>query len=353
MFDLKKQVRWAQIKTGIIITLALVILFLSVFFAGSIERLIYPKIKIRAAFSDVKGLKKGAPVWVYGIEEGSVENISLDAKYGTVVTISVYKKVLGFLKKDSTASVLTMGLLGDKYIELDPGTSKASPLEAGDMIRGASQIDLKDVMATSGQSVQKINDFIEKMGRLAERLEKSKGTLSKFLEDPSLYDNLKESSRYLGLIARDISEGRGTVGMLVKDPSLYERLAATSKSLEGFSRKLENGSGTLNRLVEDDLLYNRLVGAASSIQEFGGKLNSSSGTVSKLIEDPALYDNLNKTSLHISSILEKIDRGEGPAGALVEDKELAKDIKETVVQLKKLMEDIKEQPQKYFKFSVF
>ena len=353
MFDLKKQVLWAQIKTGIIITLALGILFLSVFFAGSIERLLYPKVAIKAAFTDVKGLKKGAPVWVYGIEEGSVENISLDAKYGIVVTISVYKKVLGFLKKDSAASVLTMGLLGDKYIELNPGTSQSPPLEEGEMIRGATQIDLKDVMAASGESVQKINDFIEKMGRLAERLEKSKGTLSKFLEDPSLYDNLKESAKYLALISKDISEGRGTMGMLVKDPSLYERLATTSKSLEGFSRKLEKGSGTLNKLVEDDLLYNRLVGAASSFETFGNKLNNSSGTVNKLIEDPALYDNLNKTSLHISSILEKIDRGEGTAGALIGDKELAKEIKETVAQLKILMEDIKEQPNKYFKFSVF
>jgi len=353
MFDLKKQVRWAQIKTGIILTLALGILFLSVFFAGSIERLLYPKVTIKAAVSDVKGLKNGAPVWVYGIEEGSVEDISLDSKYGTVVTISVYKKVLGFLRKDSTASVLTMGLLGDKYVELNPGTSKSPPLEAGEMIRGVSQIDLKDVMATSGQSVQKINDFIEKMGRLAERLEKSKGTLSNFLEDPSLYNNLKESSRYLSLIARDISEGRGTIGMLVKDPSLYERLASTSKSLEGFSKKLEKGSGTLNKLVEDDLLYNRLVGATSSLETFGNKLNNSSGTVSKLIEDPALYDNLRSTSLRINSILEKIDKGEGTAGALIGDKEMAKEVKETVVELKKLMEDIKERPHKYFKFSVF
>ncbi len=353
MFDLKKQVRWAQIKTGIIITLALGILFLSVFFAGSIERLLYPKVTIKAAVSDVKGLKKGAPVWVYGIEEGSVADISLDPQHGTVVTISVYKKVLGFLRKDATASVLTMGLLGDKYVELNPGTATAPPLGPGEMIRGVSQIDLKDVMAASGESVQKINDFIEKMGRLAERLEKSKGTLSKFLEDPALYDNLKETSRYLAVISRDVAEGRGTMGKLVQDPSLYDRLAATSKSLEGFSQKLEKGSGTLNKLVEDDLLYNRLVGAASSIETFGNKLNRSSGTVHKLIEDPALYDNLNRSSLHISSILEKIDRGEGAAGAFIDDKELAKEVKETVAELKLLMKDIKENPHKYFKFSVF
>ena len=118
MFDLKKQIKWAQIKSGVIITLALAILFMSVFFAGSIERVLHPKVEIKAAIRDVKGLKKGAPVWVYGLEEGSVSDISLDPTYGTVVTMSIYKKVLDFLKKDSGATVLTMGLLGDKYIEL-------------------------------------------------------------------------------------------------------------------------------------------------------------------------------------------------------------------------------------------
>jgi phospholipid/cholesterol/gamma-HCH transport system substrate-binding protein len=353
MFDLKKELRWAQIKAGIIITLALAILFLSVFFAGNIEKILHPKAEIKAAISDVRGLKKGAPVWLFGLEEGSVEDISLQPGYGTVVTIKMDKKVLGFLRKDSTASVLTMGLLGDKYVELTPGTPKTAPLEAGDMIRGTAQIELKDVMETGGASIQKMSDFIEKLGKLVEKVEKSKGTLAKFLEDPSLYDNLTESSKSLSLIAHDIRDGRGTLGMLMKDPSLYERLASTSKSLEGFSMKLEKGSGTLNKLIEDELLYDRLVGVASSLEEAGKRLNKSSGTLGKLIEDPQLYDNLNRVSLKISSILDRIDKGEGTAGSLLRDEEMAKDLKETVSELRKLSKEIRGQPGKYFKFSVF
>jgi len=353
MFDLKKELRWAQIKTGIIITLALAILFLSVFFAGSIERLLRPRIEIRAAIPDVKGLKKGAPVWMFGIEEGSVKDINLDPRYGTVVTISLYRKALGFLKKDSTVTILTMGLLGDKYVELAAGTPEAPPINAGDMLRGAAQIDIKDVMETGGASIQKMNDFIEKLGKLVEKIEESKGTLSRLLEDPSLYDNLAESSKSLSLVAKDIRDGRGTIGMLVKDPSLYDRLASTSKSLDDFSRKLASGSGTMKKLVEDDRLYNRLVGAASSVEEFGKKLNDSSGTMHKLIEDPELYENLNRTSLRISLILDKIDKGEGAAGALIRDEEMARDLKETVRELRELTEDIRQQPGKYFKFSLF
>ncbi|MDA8105404.1 MAG: MlaD family protein [Nitrospiraceae bacterium] len=353
MFDLKKQVRWAQIKSGIIISIALLILFLGVFFAGSIERLINPKVRIETAIADVKGLKKGAPVWVYGIEEGSVEDISLDPKYGTVVTISVYKKVLSVLKMDATASVLTMGLLGDKYVELNPGTPNAAPLAPGAMIRGTAQIDLKDVMETGGQSIKKVTEFIDKMGNLVEKLETSKGTFSRFLEDPALYDNLKESSKNLAVITADIRGGRGTIGLLVKDPSLYERLSASSKSMEEFSRKLDSGSGTLNKLLTDDRLYAKLVGAASSAEEFGKKLNSSSGTIGKLIEDPELYQNLTLASKRLSLILERIEKGEGAAGVLVSDDQTAQELKETVKELRMLTEDIRKEPSKYFKFSLF
>jgi phospholipid/cholesterol/gamma-HCH transport system substrate-binding protein len=353
MFDLKKQLRWAQVKVGIIITLALAILFFGVFFAGSIDRILYPKALIKASLRDVKGLKKGAPVWVYGIEEGSVENITLDPHYGTLVTIAIYRNALGYLKSDATASVLTMGLLGDKYIELNPGTSGASPLAAGEVIRGTAQIDMKEVMEAGGESMQKMNDFIGKLGNLVEKVEKSKGTLSRFLEDPSLYDNLLESSKTLSLVAKDIENGRGTLGMLVKDPSLYERLASSSKSLEAFSGKLGSGTGTLNKLLEDDLLYDRLAGAASSMEAFGKKLNSTSGTLGRLVADPTLYQNLNQASLRISSIIDRIEKGEGAAGTLIKDEEMAKDMKETVKELKRLTEDIREHPHRYFKFSLF
>lgn len=353
MFDLKKQLRWAEIKSGIIVTVALAILFFSVFFSGSIEKLLYPKVEIKAAVANAKGLKTGAPVWVSGIEEGSVKKITLDPVYGTVMTIAIDKKVMRFLKKDSTANILTMGLLGDKYVEIGNGTAAAGPLQAGDMIKATPSLDIKDVMETGAGSIQKVTEFIDKMGNLVDKIGKSKGSFSMFLEDPALYNNLTETTRSLSAITRDINGGKGTIGLLVRDPSVFERLSAASKSLEHFGKKLETGSGSFNKLFEDDMLYNRLTGAAASIEEFGKKINSPSGTLGKLTTDSELYDNLTNVSRRLSAILESIERGEGTAGALIKDEEMAQDLKQTVKDLKELTEDIKKQPRKYFKFSVF
>ena len=73
-----------------------------------------------ARFSSVSGLKTGGPVEIQGIEVGSVEKMTLDTEKQTAVLelkirngITVYD--------DATASIKTAGLIGDKFVNIDPG----------------------------------------------------------------------------------------------------------------------------------------------------------------------------------------------------------------------------------------
>ena len=353
MFDMKKQLMWSKLKVGLVVTLSLLVLLFTVFLAGSIEDIFSPKIALRAQIDDVRGLRKGAPVWISGIEVGSVKHIRLSGEYGTIVTLSVNKNTVKHIKKDSQASVLTMGLLGDKYVELSGGSPRAESIQPGDMIKGASQIDLKNVMEIGTTSIQKMTDFLTKLDHLVTKIEKGEGTISKFISDPSLYDNLKESTKALSSTLAEIRDARGTVKLLIEDPTLYNRMVTASSSLEQFSKSINESSGTLKKFIEDPALYNKMLTAASSVEEFSRKLNEGKGTIRKLAEDAELYDNLNRASLQLSSILERIDKGEGVAGSLLRDKELAIELKQNIASLNELLKDIKEHPKKYFKFSVF
>lgn len=326
MFDMKKQLMWAKLKVGIVITLALLTLFITVFFAGNIQDIFSPKVQIKAQIKDARGLRRGSPVWISGIEIGSVKSIDLNPEYGTLVTMSVNRGAMKFIKKDSQASVLTMGLLGDKYIEVSGGSSQVELIKPGDMIKGATQLEIQDIVNASSVSIQKITEFMDKFGNFIEKIEKGEGTIVKFLTDPSIYNNLRETTKTLSIIVKDFKESEGTVKLLMKDPSLYNKLLSTTSSLEEFSRKLNKGQGTLKRLAED----------------------------------PQLYENLNTASKQLSLILKRIDSGEGVAGSLVKDKELDREMKDTLTELKtsvtefkELIRDIREHPKKYFKFSVF
>ncbi len=326
MFDVKKQYFWARLRVGLVITTAVALVLLTVLFAGNIEDLFVPKVEIKAEVRDVRGLRKGAPVWVSGIEIGSVEDMSLQPEYGALVTLSIKKDSLKFVRRDSKANIITMGLLGDKYVELSNGSRQAGPIRPGDIIQGKAQPDIKDLVDASTESMGKAMEFIDKVGRFLEEIQKGEGVAGKLITDPALYNDLKDTTSTLAKIVKDFRKSQGTVKLLIEDPSLYNKMASATSSLEEFSRKANEGTGTLR----------------------------------KLLEDPALYDNLNKASRQLNSVMEEIDSGKGAAGVLLRDKELAGELRETIAglretvnELKGLTRDMKSNPTKYFKFSLF
>ncbi len=88
---------------------------------------------LTARFDNIGGLKARAPVRSAGVVVGRVTSISLDAKtYQGVVTLAVNRGVE--FPKDSSAKILTAGLLGDQYIGLEAGGDTAN-LKEGDTIK--------------------------------------------------------------------------------------------------------------------------------------------------------------------------------------------------------------------------
>jgi len=360
MFDMKKHIKWSKIKVGLVITIALLTLLVAVFFAGNIQSFFLPKTDLKVQFRDIEGLRRGAPVWVLGIEEGSVKNMHLDPVYGVIVTISINRKVLGYLKKDSEATILTMGLLGDKYIELSTGTPTAGPIQPGEVIKGTTEKGMRDVMEISAATIGKMTDVIDKLDDLVTSIGRGEGTIAKLISDPAVYNDLKNTTGRLSLLIADmrnfiadVKNSQGTMKRLIDDPTLYNKVMATVSELEEFSKTVNKSSGTLKRLLEDPSLYDKMVTTVSDLEAFSKNLKEGHGTLGKLIESPELYESLNKDLKQLSSILERIERGEGLAGALIKNSELSRELEETIVELKNLLKDIKEHPKKYFKFSVF
>ncbi|WP_374355895.1 outer membrane lipid asymmetry maintenance protein MlaD [Chitinimonas sp.] len=88
--------------------------------------------RVSAAFDNIGGLKVRAPVKSAGVVVGRVSAIQLDPKtYRAVVAIDLEQHF--HFSKDSSAEILTSGILGDQYIGLTPGGDEAM-LVAGDKI---------------------------------------------------------------------------------------------------------------------------------------------------------------------------------------------------------------------------
>jgi phospholipid/cholesterol/gamma-HCH transport system substrate-binding protein len=87
---------------------------------------------VTARFDNIGGLKARAPVRSAGVTIGRIASISLDPKtYQGVVRLEIDRSVV--FPKDSSARILTAGLLGDQYIGIEPGADEKN-LGAGDVI---------------------------------------------------------------------------------------------------------------------------------------------------------------------------------------------------------------------------
>ena len=98
---------------------------------------------IKAEFSNVSGLKGGAPVEIAGVQVGEVSKIELSGT-SAVLTLDIADGVN--LRDDDIASIRTKGIIGDRYVKIIPGNSEKY-IEAGHSIGDTeSAVDLEEII---------------------------------------------------------------------------------------------------------------------------------------------------------------------------------------------------------------
>jgi phospholipid/cholesterol/gamma-HCH transport system substrate-binding protein len=110
---------------------------------------------LTARFDNIGGLKARAPVRSAGVKVGSVTRIGLDPKtFQGVVTMEVQR---GFaFPEDTSAKILTSGLLGDQYIGLEPGPAEKNLADGGTIAQTQSAVVLENLIGQFlGSSAEK------------------------------------------------------------------------------------------------------------------------------------------------------------------------------------------------------
>lgn len=99
---------------------------------------------IKARFNSVSGLKEGASIEIAGVPIGKVSAIKL-VDYEAIVTMSINNDVK--LPDDTVASIRTQGIIGDKYIKINPGGSDEYLKPNAEIIDTESAIDIEELIS--------------------------------------------------------------------------------------------------------------------------------------------------------------------------------------------------------------
>ncbi len=323
----RAQVRWLQLKVGLVILAAVAGILVAIMNLNEGMGLFGGRATFRALVADSHGIKVGAPVRLNGVDTGNIIRIAIDSSSGKVsLTFTVNDDIRPLLRRDAAVLIRPMGLLGDKYLELLPGTLKELPLQDGAVLTGQAESDITGLADSATATLESVN----------------------------------RSLKDLQTILTGLKEGKGTAGKLVTDPDLYDHTSALLRKAEVLSDKttqllarIEKGEGTLGQLVMDRTFYDRATAAVDKLQKVAALLNQPNGSLGRLARDPSLYQRLEGITTKSEALVGKIERGDGTLGKLVTQDQLYQRADKVLTEMESLLTDVKKNPTKYFKFSVF
>ena len=331
-------------RVGIIVFATLVMFGLAVFVVGGKRGFFIARASYFARFPNSQGLVAGNQVRLTGVTVGAVRGVEVPRQPGQDLTVNfdVERKYQHMVKADSRVEIKTIGLLGDKYLEVSPGSADKPDLPPDSEIQAFRGAELEKILAGSGDLVDNVVAITKSLKVVLGRTEKGEGFLGELVTDSVPGRELSRSLRQTldaanGLLA-DAHTGNGLLGRLIRDEALGESVTrelegsvtALHRILGAVEKGTTTGEGIVPALLTDPEgkkkvfeMVDALKATADGLASFSRDLSGGSGLVPKLVKDEKfardLLADLKSLSSHLANVAAKLDSTEGTAGKLIGD----------------------------------
>ncbi len=291
-------VGWRNLRTGLLFVGGLALAATLGLIIGKNTSLLSRHNTARLFISDIKGLSEGAMVAISGKKIGVVKSMDfaeLSDSTGVVVTLVIINEHFRLVTKNSRATIKSLGVLGDKYIEVSIGR-KGEPLAEGDYLPVDAEPDFDDLTSSAVKTMNTIQD-------ISAKINKGEGTIGRLISSNELNDKLLKTASNVETMTNALMHGEGAFAKLVNDRAVGAHLASLVTNLSEISDSLKSGQGTLGKLIVDESAYNALTSVLARADSLFARLNDPSSNIGKLTKDDALYRHLDHSILSLDSLL--------------------------------------------------
>jgi len=212
-----------EMKVGVFVFIGIIILAVFVLSLGGFKTWA-SGYEINFLFNFVNGVKIGAPVRFAGVDVGEVKRINFiipNGEEANKVQITGYVKREVKIPADSTVWVNTLGLLGEKYVEVMPGKNYKQCLANGQALVGNDPIAMHEVAQLAKNVVDDLDASIVK-------IKNGEGTIGRLLVDDSIYKDIEAAINYK----------QGTIGRFIYDDAIYKQVEALIADIKKHPWKL-------------------------------------------------------------------------------------------------------------------
>ncbi len=352
----QKQVAWAQLRVGILVTVSLVVFGVAIFFISGQAGFLTRRYTLKAYFSDAGGLREGAQVQLAGLAVGNVDRIRISPypEPGRAVEIDmrVSRTYEDQIRADSEATLETAGLLGEKHVNISRGSPQQPRLPVGGVLKSHEEADIKKIVQNTNDVISNLRVLSAKFNDITTQIQSSRGSLGMLIYDRAFYNRLNQTAGSLQRLMAQVEQGQGTLGKFIYDETFYQRTTAAVDRLSQVVEEIQHGKGSLGKFISDPTIYDnvdRLVARANTLVE---NVNKGQGTLGKLATDPELYNRMNDTLDSVDRITERMKNGEGTLGKLSTDTALYNNLSESSRSIRDFLTEFKKNPKKYLSVRV-
>ena len=275
-----------------------------------------------ARYHTVNGLVAAKPVYVNGLQVGQVSRLYFapDMSGDIIVELVIQSKFP--IPKNSIAHIFSADLMGSKSITLILGDAKEA-VESGDTLK----------TSVEGSLMESVNKQVAPLKAKAELLMGSVDTLIAAFN-------------------------------AVMNDTTVQNLSASIQDIQSTFKNLSSTSSRLDDLVTSE--GNRLQSILTNVDSLALTLSNNREGLTNIINNfESISDSLSKANIaevihkadssinSLNQILAKINEGQGTAGKLMNNDSLYRELDKSAEELNKLLKDIRENPKRYVKFSLF
>ena len=245
-------------------------------------------------YDSVDGLTASNPVLINGLPVGYVDAIRLQQKKDNQILVAL-KIEENIILGDSTSAVLsTSDLLGSKAVVLNVKNIN-SPLEEGDTLIAEKDVGIAElVQAKTLPIIDQLDTTITRINIL----------LAAFVQDTSSVSNTLENVEQTTFeVESMVSENRRDLNTVISNfRKLSEALADSERGIEPLMVKLNDVANKINE-IELQSTVMKVDSTMANLQAITQKIEQQEGTMGKLVNNDSLYVNLNQTVSDLDSLL--------------------------------------------------
>ncbi|NQU35573.1 MAG: MCE family protein [Bacteroidetes bacterium] len=275
-----------------------------------------------ASYDKINGLNRANPVVINGLRVGQVKSVYFNPDMTGDIMVSIMLSTDFPIPDNTVARIFSSDIMGSKAIELVLGDSKIY-IQEGDTL----------LTSVEGGLMEEVNSQVQPIKKKAEDLMASIDTLViafQSIFNKSARNNLRQSFLNIEKTLANLQNASSNIDTLVVEES--SRISNILINLDSLTTTLNENKGNIKNII-------------TNFEIISDSLAKS--------EIPGTFARANKTFDDIQALLEKVNSGQGTIGMLINDDSLYLELNRSATALDSLLNDIKTNPKRYVKFSLF